>query len=152
IFGVHNPSITTGSGRIVALIRTFAGGLNSLWTSVSNDDGVTWSTPVPMAAVTGMTMTDFQFFDFCLSADGSKIYGTAYGPDSGHGNYTSVLCQSPDGLTWTVRSIIADGNLWSGTETGIGRLSDGRLVAVARPNTSLAPVATFTSDNDGASF
>ena len=91
-----------------------------------------------------------------LSQDGKTHLATLYGRFAGTRRYSLVLAESPDGLKWTIRSVVADetcklAGQEGPCESALVRLKDGRLLCVFRLDSALDYGHCF-SDDDGKTW
>lgn len=86
-------------------------------------------------------------------ADGTLITA-AYGRYVGDANWSSLILQSTDeGLTWTQRGAISNGQPNQGTsEVGFARTTDGRLIAVLRGSPESRGLLQSYSSDDGRTW
>ena len=108
-----------------------------IYTSYSDDNGATFSTQVVLPAIAGIDALGAfgeNNCEFTELLDGTLLI-SAYGRISPGDSYDSSFClQSSDGLTWTLRSVIWDGqaNTTGANETAILKVGDGSLLCVIR--------------------
>lgn len=130
-------------------------GLYPLRSSVSNDDGRTWTELLPigefggivaMASVTRLTNGDYAAF---FHDDGR--YFTAGGKRS---QFTVYRTLSADGgLTWRTPDVVWTGDTLDLCEPGVVRAPDGkRLCMLLRENKRVAPSHVLFSDDETASW
>ncbi len=114
-----------------------------IWVSYSDNDGATFSAQVEMTPPSGFyrySAFGEHACKFTVTTAGLLLM-TAYGKHLVDDTLNSTAClQSPDGLTWTLRSWIAEGGIDAATafnEASLARLADGRILAVTRNTDNL---------------
>jgi hypothetical protein len=91
-----------------------------------------------------------------LAKDGKTHLATLYGRFAGTKRFSLVLAESPDGLKWKIRSVIADekcklAGKEGPCESALVRLKDGRLFCVFRLDSAVDFGHCF-SDDDGQTW
>lgn len=154
-FVYANPA---NSAQLIYMVRTDLAGATAHYYSLSTNEGVTWSAPASLPAVsvpsgTGWTSAaQYAFFDFLPSSTGSALYATVYGSRSGYASDSVALAETSDGVTWSVRSWITLGSIAPGNETGLIRMANGRIIAAIRHSTNATAGWTCYSDDDGLTW
>ncbi len=87
-----------------------------------------------------------------LAQDGKTYLATLYGRFAGASRYSVVLAESPDGLKWKIRSVIADETCKlrgreGPCESALVRLKDSRLLCVYRLDSEVPYGHSFSSDD-----
>src|SRR4051812_33128598 len=135
---------------ISSLVLTEAGGVEGvgIYTSRSNDGGLTWGAPVAIPSTAGMVSPDKNWI-VCDNTASSPFYGNCYTEwdDNGAGNRMEMSRSTDGGATW---SVAATNN--AGIIGGQPVVRPDGTVIVPTANANETAIGAFNSTNGGASW
>lgn len=159
---VRNLAVgVTPTGRLNVVYTVWGGVANTDWTmfsTYSDDEGVTWSTPVTQTAPAGLT-TVSAYGPIIVTDDpfNGNLLAGAYGWTTGGAYSVFVWKSSDNGATWGAPITVVSGGTTGGgtdyTETSFVYLGGSRVLALARADHATnRRLRQFYSADNGATW
>ena len=129
---INNPVMIVGNDEKLHLLFSFDNGYSGLFYSVSDDDGVTWSTPINIKSMLEIPSGYVRLscgptHGICME-NGKLVVPIWLAPSDFTEYATYTLYSDDNGETWALGARVAD-NL---NETAIALLADGRVMLNSR--------------------